>query len=394
MQRMNDRNVEGEYQSLHHFVSDAPWDRRTINQKRLETMEPIRHDESGWYVLDDTGQPRKYWSDKEGTDGVGSQWLGCLGKIDDGLVFVSTHYVQGQSHWPVSSQLYWPEKAREKLDEADRTPRRDRSKIEMANDELKQVANRRESSERKVIVDSWYGGNSGFIKRIDKQDWTYVAAINASNKIFDNTVDNELRPDSSVHEGPDRAAQTYCKRLEACDYEPVQVKRADGSVDTVYAACFRRPKLKSHGYVERLVIQVDDPHQPDPDEARYLITNEEDLTAAEIVRVYAKRNWVEVFYREAKNQLGLDEAQVRSERSLLRHWVLVMLAYTIIQRLRIQSDPPGASPTWRQTLREVRQVTTLKFWLEWVPDHFRRFVNWLARQHQLEVQQLTLTPAG
>ncbi len=45
---------------------------------------------------------------------------------------------------------------------------------------------------------------------------------------------------------------------------------------------------------------------------------------------YSQRNWVEVFYREAKGWLGLKEYQVRGERSLYRHWILVFCAYSFI----------------------------------------------------------------
>ena len=43
----------------------------------------------------------------------------------------------------------------------------------------------------------------------------------------------------------------------------------------------------------------------------YLITNVELSTATEewVVKTYSQRNWVEVFYREAKGWLGLKEYQ-------------------------------------------------------------------------------------
>ncbi|CAD5967157.1 ProF [Planktothrix agardhii] len=49
-----------------------------------------------------------------------------------------------------------------------------------------------------------------------------------------------------------------------------------------------------------------------------------------IVTTYSQRNWIEVFYREAKGWLGLKEYQVRDKRSLIRHWILVFCAYTFI----------------------------------------------------------------
>jgi hypothetical protein len=42
------------------------------------------------------------------------------------------------------------------------------------------------------------------------------------------------------------------------------------------------------------------------------------VTPQWIVDTYLQRNWVEVFYREAKGWLGLKEYQVRDQRNLLR----------------------------------------------------------------------------
>ena len=64
----------------------------------------------------------------------------------------------------------------------------------------------------------------------------------------------------------------------------------------------------------------------------YFITNVSDsiVTPEWIVTTYSQRNWVEVFYREAKGWLGLREYQVRDKRSLMRHFILVFCAYTFI----------------------------------------------------------------
>jgi hypothetical protein len=64
----------------------------------------------------------------------------------------------------------------------------------------------------------------------------------------------------------------------------------------------------------------------------YFITNvqAEKVTPQWLVETYSPRNWVEVFYREAKGWLGLREYQVREKESLLRHFILVFCAYTFI----------------------------------------------------------------
>lgn len=67
-------------------------------------------------------------------------------------------------------------------------------------------------------------------------------------------------------------------------------------------------------------------------EIDYFITNidRDKVTAEWIVLTYSQRNWVEVFYREAKGWLGLKEYQVRDKWSLERHFTLVFCAYTFI----------------------------------------------------------------
>ncbi|BAG00303.1 transposase [Microcystis aeruginosa NIES-843] len=77
-------------------------------------------------------------------------------------------------------------------------------------------------------------------------------------------------------------------------------------------------------------------------EVDYFITNvveADTVTASWIVRTYTERNWVEVFYREAKGWLGLREYQVRDKRSLLRHFILVFCAYWDLNKFQAQTKP-------------------------------------------------------
>ena len=70
----------------------------------------------------------------------------------------------------------------------------------------------------------------------------------------------------------------------------------------------------------------------DASDIDYFITNVESETATGewFVKTYSHRNWLEVFYREAKGWLGLKEYQVRDARSLMRPFILVFCAYTVM----------------------------------------------------------------
>jgi hypothetical protein len=114
----------------------------------------------------------------------------------------------------------------------------------------------------------------------------------------------------------------------------------------------------------------------------YFITNvsQSIVTPEWIVTTYAQRNWVEVFYREAKGWLGLSEYQVRDKRSLLRHFILVFCAYTFILwhtltgglRRRWASKPLN---TFTEALVAFRTAMSFRFfdWLNLNRDVFAAY---------------------
>ncbi len=110
----------------------------------------------------------------------------------------------------------------------------------------------------------------------------------------------------------------------------------------------------------------------------YFVTNapQEPLTAEWLAQTYCQRNWVEVFYREAKGWLGLCEYQVRDAQSLKRHWVLVFTAYTFILWHRLTG---GLHRRWAtkplETFVDALEAfrTAVQF----------RFVRWLSTHTDL-----------
>lgn len=114
----------------------------------------------------------------------------------------------------------------------------------------------------------------------------------------------------------------------------------------------------------------------------YFITNIDSsiVTPQWIVDTYSSRNWVEVFYREAKGWLGLKEYQVREKRSLMRHFILVFCAYTFILwhqmtgglRRRWANKPLN---TFTEALEAFRTAMSFRFfdWLTLNRDVFAAY---------------------
>jgi SRSO17 transposase len=67
-----------------------------------------------------------------------------------------------------------------------------------------------------------------------------------------------------------------------------------------------------------------------------VVTDDPDMTADEILRTYGNRWWIEVFFKDAKQLLGLGQYQNRPYRAAVIHLHLVCFAHALLTHLRIE----------------------------------------------------------
>src|SRR3954451_10770028 len=85
-----------EAQGLQWFLSESSWDPEELNRRRMDLMleDPKSAPKgSGVLLIDETGDRK----DGKATAHVGKQYLGGIGKIDNGVVSISSLYAQGGS---------------------------------------------------------------------------------------------------------------------------------------------------------------------------------------------------------------------------------------------------------------------------------------------------------
>ncbi len=94
-------------QRLQFFLSESPWEVEQVNDRRLELLREqsatAPHD-GGVIVIDDSGDRK----DGTATAHVGRQWLGRLGKTDNGIVTVTTVWTDGRVYYPLHATPYTP----------------------------------------------------------------------------------------------------------------------------------------------------------------------------------------------------------------------------------------------------------------------------------------------
>ncbi len=106
MDRMADVVVDAKSRNLQQFLTHSKWDHReVIDNVACVSDKLLGDDHQACLLIDESGFA------KQGKESVGvrRQWLGRLGKVDNGQVAVFGALVNGQYAAPVDVRLYLPE---------------------------------------------------------------------------------------------------------------------------------------------------------------------------------------------------------------------------------------------------------------------------------------------
>jgi hypothetical protein len=328
----------GAVQGLQFFLSESPWDHEQVNQRRLEVLcgDPAtRPHERGVLVLDDTGDRK----DGHHTAHVARQYLGSLGKTDNGIVAVTSLWADERVYWPVHVQPYTP---------AGRLPKgkRDpgfRTKPQLAA-ELVAAAQQAGIPFRAVVADCFYGDNIGFVEALGRAGVAFVLALKPRKGTW--------APAEAAHTPVEAARELGFKRPgRPGPWRRVVRRFRDGHTKTWWAADARLGGWGPEG-PHRLVVATTDPATLPKLSTWYLLTNlprpaarrAQQTQLSEIVRLYGLRNWVEQSYKQVKGELGWADFQVRSDRAIRRHWTLVCCAFSFCWRAWFAGQPAAVPP--------------------------------------------------
>ena len=314
-------------QRLQFFLSESVWEPEAVNARRLELLraDPATAPHGGGVlVIDDSGDRK----DGTKTAHVGRQYLGRYGKTDNGIVTVTTVWADERIYYPVHALPYTPARhfAKGKSDPEFRT------KLQIGA-ELAVRARAAGFMFRAVVADSAYGDQDGFRGELAGAGLPFVMALRPRRGTWARAADAHTPVDAAralAWGGPD----------DPGDWQPVTRRFRDGHAETWYAADATLGGWGPDG-VRRLVVATADPATL-PDKATwYLVTNlprpggprEPDSPhpaagLAEIVRIYAIRNWIEQSYKQVKDELGWADFQVRSDLAIRRHQALVNCAFS------------------------------------------------------------------
>ncbi len=132
-------------QSLHHFMANSPWSVNELKEKRLRRLLKALNGQAITVVIDETGDRKK----GKKTDYVSRQYLGSIGKVDNGIVSVNAYGIYEHISFPLVFKVFKP---RETLKEAEPY----KTKIELATEIITELMDFGLKIEL-VLSDSLYG---------------------------------------------------------------------------------------------------------------------------------------------------------------------------------------------------------------------------------------------
>ncbi len=153
------------------FLTEAPWSSSQVNERRLQIMNKCsqtRISRGFSLIIDDSGHRKS----GNFTEGVGRQYIGEIGKTENGIVVVTTHLYDGRKSLPLDIELYQHASS---LPQGKQGPEFEK-KTELAL-KLVDITLKRKHQPGIVIIDAGYGNNTSFLLELEKRGLKYARRI-------------------------------------------------------------------------------------------------------------------------------------------------------------------------------------------------------------------------
>ncbi|GHO79308.1 DDE transposase [Ktedonobacter sp. SOSP1-85] len=279
-------------QGLHHFVANTPWDVEAIRTRRLQLLRQALDGRSFVLCIDETGDKKK----GKTTDYVASQYIGNLGKIENGIVSVNAYGVLDRMTFPLLFRVFKPDK-RLKGEEQYKT------KPELAVEIIEELQAWGFQFDV-VLADSLYGESTQFVRELEKRHLTYVLAI---------------RDDHGMWLPPGQ-------RIRYTTWLPFERTFSNGKSQTR----FIREVIYGQRLSVRFYLLTTDPKTMPTQSTSYVMTNLQGNLRKTLGDTYGLRTWIEYGFKQTKNELGWADYRVTDYASIERWWELVYCAYLLV----------------------------------------------------------------
>jgi SRSO17 transposase len=341
---------DGNVRALQRFVSDAPWDDDKIMTKYRSLVNDDLGSANGALIFDETSFVKK----GDDSIGVGRQYCGTIGKVDNCQVGVFAAYVSDHGYALIDKRLFIPEiwftepyrdrrkKCKLPQDAVFKT------KPELAADILQCLVIEKLLPFKYILADSIYGESPEFIEAADAlADITYMVQVKKNTQVW-------VKQPVTVTKKYRWGGQTKTKTVVADDEsKPISVEflarnlndyfwyRRTVSEGTkgpvVYEFTRRKVILSSEGLPKKTVWLLVRRTIADKPEYSYFISNASASVRLKTLVWLSGLRWaIEQCFEETKTELGMDHYEVRKYMGWHHHILTCMMAHFFLWHLKIR----------------------------------------------------------
>jgi SRSO17 transposase len=326
--------------TLQAFLSSVRWDhektRDTFQRHLGGVLAGIAEDGVGTVGVIDETSCRK-WGDH--TPGVQRQYLGCVGKVDNGIVTVHLAVAKGTFQALLDADLFLPASWSE-----DR-PRcraagipddvRHRTKWRLAVDQWLRVTGNGVSFDW-LVFDEGYGAAVPFLRFLNLVNQRFVAEVPVNFTVRETADGPARRADARLSAAGARGGTRH--RLA---HRTVRASFWRATTATVWVG----------GREHTLVAAVNEATK----EMKYFLTNATTTSLSRVLAVTFRRWTVEHAFRLGKQEAGLMDYEGRNYTGMVRHLTLalVVLGFVATHTQRLRGENPAV--TAEQVCRALNQ---------------------------------------
>ena len=314
--------------TLQEFLTTASWDhaqaRDRLQRRLADHLDSLPADPLGTVgVIDETSCLKQGGH----TPGVQRQYLGCVGKVANGIVTVHIGATRGRFPALLDAELYLPKswsQDRERCRQAGIPDEvRYQAKWRIALDQLLRLNHNGVRFDR-LTFDEGYGGKVPFLTVLGLAGQRFVAEVPVSLPVRAEGASGWRRADAALTAGDARRGRCYRIRRQTLP-------------DARWRAASRPVLLRGRAYT--LVAAVNEVTA----EVKYFVTNATDQPLARVLAVAFRRATVEHSFRVAKTEAGLTHYEGRQYVGLVRHLILALtvMAFVSIHTDRLRGEKPA-----------------------------------------------------
>ena len=280
-------------QNLHHFLSESPWTVQQLRQRRLELILKVLDGRKLILLIDETGDCKKGKS----TDYVKRQYIGNVGKKENGIVAVTAYGLVDGMILPLTFEVYKP---RERLKSIDQY----QTKPQIAATMIRQLQAMGFQFEL-VLADSLYGESKiNFVNVLDELKLPYILAIRSNHALW-------LPQDQEVYQEP---WQTFERTF------------SNGTTETRYMA----EVIYGKRHRKQYWLLTTDPQTLPDNSTSFVMVAAPVIKLKEIGDHYGFRTWIEYGLKQAKDALGWADFRMTRYEQIEKWWELVMSAFLMV----------------------------------------------------------------